>query len=71
MMKKVSGLIFTVLMLATFSNAQTAEVTVSLNERFFDVLLDALFKNFNPPEFPIAENSPKSKVQSRKLAFQV
>ncbi len=66
MIKKLLGLIFTVLMLSAFSNAQTAEVTVSLNEQFFDVLLDALFKNFNPPEFPLAENSPKSKVQSPK-----
>ncbi len=53
-------------MLSAFANAQTAEVTVSLNEQFFDVLLDALFKNFNPPEFPLATNSPKSKVQNPK-----
>ena len=66
MTKKLLSLIFTILMLSAFVNAQTAEVTVSLNERFFDVLLDALFKNFNPPEFPLAANSPKSKVQSPK-----
>ena len=66
MTKKIIGSIFTVLILAAFSNAQTAEVTVSLNEHFFDVLLDALFKNFNPPEFPLAANSPKSEVRSMK-----
>lgn len=66
MIKKTLGLILTVLILATFSNAQTAEVTVSLNEHFFDVLLDALFKNFNPPEFPLAANSPKSEVRTPK-----
>ncbi len=64
MTKKLLSLIFTILMLSVFVNAQTAEVTVSLNERFFDVLLDALFKNFNPPEFPLAKNNPKSKIQS-------
>jgi hypothetical protein len=31
------------------ANAQTAEVSVALNEQFFDVLLDAIFKNFNAP----------------------
>ncbi|CAN5274219.1 hypothetical protein BH20ACI1_BH20ACI1_23870 [soil metagenome] len=66
MTKKLLSLIFTISMLSTFANAQTAEVAVSLNERFFDVLLDALFKNFNPPEFPLAAKSPKSKVQSPK-----
>jgi hypothetical protein len=39
-----------------------AEVTVSLNEQFFDSLLDAIYKNFDAPEFPLARNSPK--VQS-------
>ncbi|MEO8072161.1 MAG: hypothetical protein ABI686_02835 [Acidobacteriota bacterium] len=66
MTKKLFSLIFTVLMLSAFAHAQTAEVTVTLNEQFFDVLLDALFKNFNPPEFPLAANSPKSKVQNPK-----
>ena len=50
----------------SLTNAQTAEVTVSLNEQFFDSLLDAIFKNFNAPEFPLAENGSKFKVQSSK-----
>ena len=58
------SLVFAVLMLVSLSKAQTAEVTVSLNEQFFDALLDAMFKNFNAPEFPLATNSPKSKFQS-------
>ena len=66
-MKKVLSLTFVLLLLVSLGKAQTAEVAVSLNEQFFDTLLDAIFKNFNPPEFPIAQNSPKSKVQSFKL----
>ena len=35
-------------------SAQKAEVTISLNEPFFDSLLDAIFQNFDPPEFSLA-----------------
>jgi hypothetical protein len=66
MTKKVFSLIFAILICASLGKAQTAEVTVSLNEQFFDALLDAIFKNFDAPEFPLAENNPKSKVQSPK-----
>ncbi len=65
-MKKVLGLTFALLLMVSLAKAQTAEVAVSLNEQFFDTLLDAIFKNFNPPEFPIAQNSLKSEVQSPK-----
>ncbi len=64
MTKKVLSLMFAVLMFASFAKAQTAEVTVSLNEQFFDVLLDAIFKNFDAPEFPLAENSREWRVKS-------
>ncbi len=66
MTKKILNLVFIILTLVSLTNAQKAEVTVNLNEQFFDSLLDALFKNFNAPEFPLAMNSPKSKVQSSK-----
>ncbi len=65
-MKKFLSLIFSILLLVSFAKAQTAEVTISLNEQFFDALLDAIFKNSNPPEFPIARNGSKFKVQSSK-----
>ncbi len=57
---------FSIVLFVSLAKAQTAEVAVSLNEQFFDTLLDAMFKNFNAPEFPIARNNPKSKVQSPK-----
>jgi hypothetical protein len=66
MTKKILSLVFAVLTFVSLANGQKAEVTVSLNEQFFDSLLDAMFKNFNAPEFPLAVNSPKSKVQSPK-----
>jgi hypothetical protein len=65
-MKKVLNLIFSIFLFASFAQAQTTEVTLSLNEHFFDTLLDAVFKNFNAPEFPLAHNDSKSKVRSRE-----
>lgn len=55
-----------VFLLFTAANAQKAEVTINLNEAFFDTLLDSVFQNFDPPEFSIATVSPKSKVRSPK-----
>jgi hypothetical protein len=54
-MKKVLSLVFVLILSATFARAQTAEVTIQLNEQFFDALLDAIFKYNAPPEFPLAE----------------
>ena len=63
-MRKFSGLILAILLLISAAQAQTAEVTIQLNEQFFDALLDAVFKNSNPPEFPLSVESPESKVPS-------
>src|SRR5687767_11208882 len=71
-MKKITGLILSVLLLASFANAQQAEVTIQLNEQFFDALLDAIFKNTNPPEFPLSEIQDKEKRrkgEEEKAAF--
>lgn len=57
-------------MLCSAANAQTAEVSVALNEQFFDVLLDAIFKNFNAPEFPLAKNDSGLKVKDAALKNQ-
>jgi len=40
------------------ANAQKAEVSVGLNEAFFDALLDSIFLNFDPLEFSMAETGP-------------
>lgn len=67
-MKKITSLIFALLLLASFANAQKADVQISLNEQFFDALLDAIFTNLKEPSFPLAENSPESEVQSPESA---
>lgn len=41
---------------ATSISAQKAEVTVSLNEPFFDALLDSIYQNFDAPQFPISNS---------------
>ncbi len=61
--KKLTGLLIIMLACVSFAKAQTAEVTVSLNEQFFDALLDAIFKNFDAPQFPLAEKSLESRVE--------
>lgn len=43
----------------SYSQAQSAEVTIQLNEKFFDTILDAILNNSKPLEFPIGANSPK------------
>jgi hypothetical protein len=53
-MRRALSLIFVLIFSVSFARAQTAEVTISLNEQFFEALIDAIFKNSDPPEFPIA-----------------
>jgi hypothetical protein len=45
-----------VLVLVSSGFAQKAEVTISLNEAFFDAALESIFANGAPLEFPIAKN---------------
>lgn len=64
---KILSLIVSILIFASFTRAQTTEVSVALNEQFFDALLDAIFKNFNAPEFPLAKNNSKFQVPNSEL----
>ena len=41
-------------------HAQSAEITVTLNEQFFDGLLDAAFQNAAPPQFSLAKSAETS-----------
>lgn len=59
-MKKILGLILSVLLLITSAQAQNAEVTIQLNEQFFDALVEAIFKYSNPPEFPLTMNEKQN-----------
>lgn len=63
-MRIFSGLILSVFLLISSAQAQTADVNIQLNEQFFDALLDALFKNTNPPEFPLSEVRDQEKERT-------
>lgn len=56
-LNRLFAVAFVVFVFAGSAAAQRAEVTISLDERFFDALLDALFQNGGPPEFAIAAAS--------------
>lgn len=57
-MKKIFGLVLAIIFSVSLAaKAQTADVTIQLNEPFFDAILDSMFKNSEPPEFPLAFNS--------------
>ncbi len=66
MKKRVLALAFAIISLVSAAQAQQAEVTITLNEQFFDALLDAIFKNTTPPEFPISANGREPGVESQK-----
>lgn len=63
MKKKILALTFAVISFVSMTAAQqqqqqqAAEVTVQLNEQFFEALLDAVFKNTNGLEFGISSNN--------------
>lgn len=49
--------------------AQKAEMTISLNEPFFDALLDSVFQNVDPLEFSIAKANKSQWVPERNVAL--
>ena len=65
-MKKVCGLILAILFSVSFARAQSAEVMMQLNEQFFEAMLDSIFKNADPPEFPLAFNSSDFQIPNTK-----
>lgn len=71
MKKRILALAFSIISLVSAAQAQQqqqqAEVTITLNEQFFDALLDAIFKNTAPPEFPIAANIREPKAAESRL----
>lgn len=49
--------IISIILLAAFGSfaQQRTEVTISLNEQFFESLIDAIFQNSPPPQFPLSQ----------------
>lgn len=70
-MRKYLGVFLVVLLSVSVAQAQRAEVTIQLNEQFFDALLDAIFNSQTPLEFPLAGNDSKLKIQNSKNADHV
>lgn len=66
-MKKIIAFAFSILLFVSFAQAQTAEVMVSLNEQFFDAILDATFTNLKQPDFPLSDKEDSSCEEKVRL----
>lgn len=67
MLKKGLSFALVIFLFASFARAQQAEVTIQLNEQFFDALLTAIFKDGKPLEFSIARENFKSITETPQL----
>jgi hypothetical protein len=56
MKNKIISLIIVIIATVNFVNAQTTEIKISLDENFFDVLLEAVFTHLDEPKVPISQN---------------
>ena len=59
--KQFIPIVLTVFLFASAAAAQRPEVTISLNEAFFDSLLDAVYQNSPPLEFSMAANGESTR----------
>jgi hypothetical protein len=57
--KRVFCLVAMVILASSVASAQKASVTISLDEAFFDALLNSVFHNFGPPEIAIAQQNDR------------
>jgi hypothetical protein len=67
MNKKIFALTLTILLFVSFAKAQSAEIMVSLNESFFDAVLDATFTNLKQPDFPLNDKKDSSCEEKVRL----
>jgi hypothetical protein len=70
-MRKAFGLFFSIILLFSFARAQQAEVMVSLNEQFFDAVLEATFKNLKQPDFPLSDKPDSSCAEKVRLEREI
>lgn len=61
MYRKSFAAVLAVFLFVSFTAAQKAEVSVSLDEAFFDALLDSIYQNFEPPQFQLSESDGTAK----------
>lgn len=57
MKRSITLFVFLLLCSAAAFGQQRAEITITLNEQFFDSLLDAIYQNAAPPEFAIGQEN--------------
>ncbi len=62
MHKRTFAACLAVFLFISTASAQKAEVTIVLNEAFFDALLESVFQNFEPPEFSMSQNDLRRDV---------
>ena len=60
---RVFAVFLAVSLFAVAAAGQRPEVSISLNEAFFDSLLDAIYQNSPPIEFSIASNNERSRSE--------
>lgn len=61
MKKKIISLLIVIFATFQITNAQTTEIKISLNEQFFEALLEAVFTHLNEPSVPIAQKKEREK----------
>ena len=61
-MKMTLGAFLAIFFLFTVVPAQKTEITITLNEQFFDALLDAIYQNGGMADIPLAQNDTREEV---------
>jgi hypothetical protein len=51
------------------ARSQRTEITISLNEQFFDSLVDSIYQNSPPPEFKLSKSEPQQRPALMATAF--
>ncbi len=70
MKKKIITLLIAIFATVQLANAQTAEIKISLNEQFFDALLESVFKNLKPLKVFLAELQNENLENNKTAIFQ-
>jgi hypothetical protein len=57
-----------IVLFASAAVAQRADLTISLNEPFFDALLDSVYQNYDPPEFSVGRLDVNGEIPDARMA---
>src|SRR3954470_13079367 len=69
---KVRALLFILIIVAATTSGfgqHSTEITISLNEQFFDSLIDAIYQNSPPPEFQLSKTERTRATSPGAAAF--